>query len=239
MKQILLAFAVAACALGCDSQGSVFDLRTPDIPNPINPDDFMDAVTNPLWPMSPGTSWSFRVTEPDGSVVTNEVEVLTDKRLTDGVQATVIWDRVFRDGEMIEETWDWYAQDRSGNVWYLGEETYEYRDGERVCACGAWESGVDGALAGIMVPADPGVGDIYYQEYYQGVAEDTGEILAVNQDVTVPAGTYTGCMQVRDTTPLDVTVLEHKYFCPGIGPTLGVDVNGGNLREELVAHRRP
>ena len=223
---------------GCDSSGSVFELRSPDVPKVIVPSDFVQNVDNPLWPLAVGMTWRYESNTVDGLEVT-EVEVLPDRRTVQGVSAVVVRDQVFLDGELIEDTFDWYAQDKDGNVWYVGEDSKEYQNGVAVSTAGSWESGVSGARAGIYMYASPIVGDLYYQEYLEGEAEDVGEVLAINQSVTVPLGSFTGCVQIRETTPLQPDVLEHKYFCPGIGTVLTIDLKANNLRDELVMFETP
>jgi hypothetical protein len=124
---------------------------------------------------------------------------------------------VYVDDEVVEDTWDWFAEDSDGNVWYLGEETYEYEDGEIACDCGSWESGVDGALPGIVMPADPTAGDPYYQEYLIGEAEDRGQIVEEDVSVSVTAGDFEGCITTNDTSAIDPTADEFKTYCPGVG----------------------
>lgn len=136
---------------------------------------------------------------------------------------------------MIEDTLDWYAQDVDGNVWYLGEDTAEYEDGVVVNTAGSWEAGVDGAQAGILVPAAPEVGMTYRQERYAGGGRGRARVLSVNERAEAPYGVFDGCFQTEDTTPMDSDVLEHKYYCPGAGPVLAIDVAGGGLREELLS----
>jgi hypothetical protein len=143
-------------------------------------------------------------------------------------------DRVWLDGELIEDTDDWYAQDKDGNVWYFGEDVKNYENGVLVDRSGSWEAGVDGAKAGVVMWAQPEVGSIYYQEYYQGQAEDIGEVVSDNETVDVPYGTMSGCLQTEDTTPLEPDVLEYKYYCPGVGQALTIDVTEGNARFELT-----
>ena len=114
-----------------------------------------------------------------------------------GISATVVRDTVYVDGELVEDTYDWFAQDNDGNVWYLGEDTHEYEDGVAVNAEGAWEAGVDGALPGIVMPADPAVGDAYRQEYYAGEAEDMGEVLEVGVARSIALGDYDDVVVTR------------------------------------------
>jgi hypothetical protein len=167
------------------------------------------------------------------------VEVTNRRKRIAGVAAVVLRDTVTqRDGGgFVEVTDDWYAQDREGNVWYLGEDTKEYKDGEVTSTKGSWEHGVDGAYAGIIMPADPRPGVTYRQEYYEGEAEDEGRVLATDARVTVPFGSFENCVQTEDTTSLEPGVVEHKYYARGIGHVLRTSADGGG-REELVSFER-
>lgn len=144
-----------------------------------------------------------------------------------------IRDTVFLDGEMVEDTFDWYTQDDDGNVWYMGEDTTEFEDGEPVCHCGAWESGVDGALPGVAMLGEPHVGDTYRQEYAAGIAEDYAVIVGLNRTIRVPAGRFRGCIKTHDLSALDASIDEYKYYCPGVGL---VRVDEGNTRVVLVEY---
>jgi hypothetical protein len=187
--------------------------------------------------MTPGNTWIYRETDAEGSEQRVEVTVTDETKDILGIQATVVHDVVSADGELVEDTYDWYAQDRFGNIWYLGEDTKEYENGEVVSTEGSWEAGVDGALAGVLVPGDPSVGLAYRQEYLAGEAEDAGEILSLDEQVSVPFGSFTDVLMTKDWTPLDPDVLEHKFYAPGVGPVLAIDVSGGSGREELVEFR--
>ena len=134
----------------------------------------MSAIDNPYWPMAPGSRWVYRETDGKGGVMKVVVTVTDRTKTIDGIAATVVHDVVSEDGKVVEDTFDWYAQDRWGNVWYLGEDTTEYEDGKASTA-GSWEAGVDGAQAGVILPGQPEVGQAYRQEYYAGEAEDAGE----------------------------------------------------------------
>jgi hypothetical protein len=168
------------------------------------------------------------------------VEVLDRSRQVNGVTATVVRDQAFLDGELIEDTEDWFAQDAEGNVWYLGEDTKEYENGQVVSTEGSWEWGVDGALPGIIMWADPAahLGEEYRQEFYQGEAEDFGKVVAVDQSVDVPHGSLSQCIRTEDTTPLEPNQLENKYYCAGTGLVLEVAVSSGE-RLELVQVEAP
>jgi hypothetical protein len=151
-----------------------------------------------------------------------------------GVAAVVVHDRTYRGGELVEATTDWYAQDKAGNVWYLGEDTKEYRQGKVVSAAGSWEAGEAGAHAGIIMPAAPKIGVAYRQEDRAGSAEDMGRVLSLTAAVAVPFGTFDHCLETEDWSPLEPGVLEHKYYARGVGCVLQETVKGGNERMELV-----
>jgi hypothetical protein len=217
------------------SQGPGSDLPQSDEPMELDPADFTAEVTNPWFPLEPGTRWTYRETTEDGEVVQVVVTATTvTHRIANGVTARVVRDTVTLDGEIIEDTLDWYAQDGAGTVWYLGEDTAEFENGKITTREGSFEAGVDGAQAGVIMPASPEVGMAYRQEYYEGEAEDNGEILALGQQATVPAGEYDGLLKTADTTPLEPDVLEHKYYARGVGLILTIDKEAGG-REELLS----
>jgi hypothetical protein len=168
------------------------------------------------------------------------VEVTVTDRTKEilGIEATVVHDVVSEDGELVEDTYDWYAQDKDGNVWYLGEDTKEYEDGKVKSTEGSWEAGVDGAEPGILLPGEPEVGMRYRQEYYDGEAEDNGEILSLDEHTEVPFGSFDGVLKTKDTTPLEPDVLEHKFYAKDVGPVLAVAISGGSGREELLRFTR-
>jgi len=161
--------------------------------------------------------------------------VTAETKVILGISATVVHDIVTQDGQVIEDTFDWYAQDRSGNLWYLGEATEEFEDGVVVSTEGSWEAGVDGAQAGIILPGAPEVGLTYRQEYFAGQAEDAAAVLSLDERAEVPYGRFEHVLLTKDYTPLDPTILECKFYAPGVGPVLVLAVSGGAGREELVS----
>lgn len=217
---------------GCDSSSPTDPLYTPDIPTA-----WAAAVTNPFFPLTPGTRWEYMGETEDGTE-TIVVEVLAQVRVVNGVAATVVHDQVFLDGSLIENTFDWYAQDQDGNVWYLGEDSEEIENGVVVNQAGSWEWGVDGALPGIYMWADPAeqVGEAYRQEYYRGEAEDWGKVLSVTASVNVPFGQFANCVQTEDWNAVvgRSESLEHKYYCAGIGISLEYPVDADDERVELT-----
>ena len=203
-------------------------------PVTLDPADFVDRIDNPLLPFLPGSRWMYRETDAEGGRQRVRVTVTDRTRLIEGIQATVVHDKVTERGALVENTFDWYAQDVCGNVWYLGENTKEYEDGEVVSTEGSWEHGVDGAMAGVVMPAEPQVGLAYRQEYYEGEAEDRGEIASLDEQAQVPFGHFRDVVMTKDTTPLQPRVLEYKFYTEGIGVVLAVGISRGSDREELV-----
>lgn len=201
------------------------------LPN-VDEASWVQGVDNPYYPLPVGASWHYEAVLEGGLVETIDVGVEADTRDVNGVSATVVYDVVRVDGETTEETWDWYAQDSEGNVWYLGEDTCEWEDGACAVHAGAWEWGVDGALPGWIMPAHPTVdGQPYFQEYDEGEAEDVGEVIAIDEDIDVAAGAFTGCIRTADTSHIDASLLEEKVYCEGVG---NVFVLEPDVEEELV-----
>jgi len=193
-------------------------------------------IDNLFWPMAPGSRWVYSETDEDGNVARDEVTVLDTTKVIAGIQAREVHDILTLDGETVEDTIDWYAQDAAGNLWYLGEDTKEYENGKVASTAGSWQAGVDGALAGIIVPAQPAVGMTYRQEFYRGEAEDSADVLSLTEHATVPAGTYEGCLQTRDYTPLEPDVEEQKWYASGVGPVQTIQTKGGTSTEQLVEY---
>ncbi len=229
-----LAAALALCA-GCGGEGGSAALPQGSERVELDPADFTTVIDNPYWPMTPGTRWTYRELDEEGKALDVRVTVSNaTKRIANGVTARVVRDTVTSDGEVIEDTFDWYAQDGDGNVWYLGEETAEYEEGKVSSRSGSFEAGVDDAEAGVVMPADPKPGLAYRQEYYEGEAEDNGEILSLGEQAQVSAGHYGDALLTKDTTATEPDMLEYKLYAPGVGPVLTLGVSGDVGREELV-----
>ena len=209
---------------------------TPAYPVTIDPAGFVETVDNPWFPLAPGTTWVYEG-ESDGELERNEVTVTHETKTILGVTCVVVRDTVLIDGEVVEDTLDWYAQDTEGNVWYFGEESKDYEDGELVSTEGSWEAGVDGAQPGIIMLADPAVGDSYQQEYYEDEAEDTGKVVATGETVTVPYGTFEDVLVTEDINPFEPGAVEQKSYAPGVGLILAEYVQGGDERIELIEVR--
>jgi Ca2+-binding RTX toxin-like protein len=201
-----------------------------DTPRP-DPSQFTTRIDNPFMPLRPGTTFIYEKAE-DGEEVT--VTVTDGTRVVDGVTCVVVHDTERVNGLVVEDTFDWFAQDADGNVWYFGEKTAEYEPGnpDPVSTDGAWEAGVDGAEAGIVMLADPEVGTRYYQEFYEGEAEDWAEVKSLDAHAYVPYGNFgSAVLKTLDVNPLDPS-REHKFHAEGVGNVLATDEEGG--REALV-----
>jgi hypothetical protein len=230
----LLGAALVATAWGSARTGT--PLATGGTPGPAS---FTTMIDNPYLTLSPGDRWVYRVTGADG-VQRNVVTVLdATRRIANGILARVVHDVVTEEGHVVENTFDWYAQDRAGNVWYLGEDTKEYENGKVTSTKGSWEAGVDGAQAGIAMAAHPRVGLAYRQEYYAGEAEDVAKVLSLDEKAQVPFGTFLSrVLLTKETSRLEPKVLEYKLYARNVGQVLTVTVSGGRDREELVSYRR-
>ena len=235
MGKLFLAIALLvplAAACGSDEKRAE-SLPQGAEPVELDPGDFTTEIDNPYWPMAPGSTWVYREGEQRVAVtVTNRTKVI------DGIEARVVHDLVTEDGARVEDTYDWYAQDEAGNVWYFGEDTKEFEEGRVVSTEGSWEAGVDGAQPGVIVPADPTPGLAYRQEFYEGEAEDAAEVLSVDEKVEVPYGAFDHALLTKDYTPLDPGLVEHKFYARGVGPVLAIAIAGGADREELVEFTR-
>jgi len=192
------------------------------------------AIDNPYWPLARGSHWVYSEDDGEGNVNRVQVTVLDETREIAGIQATVVHDVVSLDGEILEDTFDWYAQDTFGNVWYMGEDTKELENGKVTSTEGSWQAGVDGAQAGVIMPAEPQVGMAYRQEWYTGHAEDTAEVVSLDESVTVPAGTYTNLLKTREHTALEPDVVEEKLYAKGVGEVAANQTAGGTSIEKLL-----
>jgi hypothetical protein len=205
-------------------------------PVTLDPADFGGPIDDPYWPMRVGSTWLYRETDASGTRQRVRVHVTDRTKQILGISAVVVHDVVREGRQLVENTWDWYAQDACGNVWYLGEDTKEYEDGVVVSTEGSWEAGVDGAQPGVIVPADPTVGLAYRQEYLAGQAEDEAAVLSLSEQAEVPSGHYTDVLLTKETTPLTPRLLEYKLYAPGVGVVLAIAVSGGSDREELLRY---
>jgi hypothetical protein len=201
------------------------------------PRSFVRTIDNPWFPLRPGSSYVYRG-EKDGEPSRDVVRVTRRTRTIAGVRATAVSDRLFLRGRLEERTTDWYAQDRTGRVWYFGEATAELDGAGRVTSTeGSWLAGKDGARAGLYMPARPRVGQSARQEYLRGEAEDHFRVLATRTAVAVPAVRTQAALMTEEWSPLEPGVRERKYFVRGVGLVREQTVSGGSDRNELVTVR--
>ena len=229
---ILVGLATGALLLGACGGGD----GKPKVPS-IDPADFQAEVDNPFFPLASLGPKVFEGEERDpetGEVIETRLEstVLPDTDVVAGVEVTVVEEKDYEDGELIESTLDYYAQHRDGSVYYFGERVDDYEGGEVVGHKGTWLAGEGENRPGIYMPARPEVGQKFEQEKAPGIAEDRSEIVAVEQEVTTPAGTFTGCIKTEDFAPLD-NATEFKYYCADVGLVLEEPL-GGHL--DLISY---
>ncbi|MGH2548426.1 MAG: hypothetical protein ACRDHN_03505 [Thermomicrobiales bacterium] len=204
----------------------------PDYHPIIDPATFVAKIDNPYMPMAPGAMFTYMGTS-DGQPQQNTVSVTSESKMILGVACVVVRDQVFADGELLEDTYDWFAQDNLGQVWYFGEASTAYEDG-KTSTEGSWEAGVDGAYPGIVMQAQPVMGDPYRQEYYSGEAEDMAQVIEVDGEITVPFGSFTQTITTKEWTPLEPGIVEHKTYAPGIGFVYSIAVSGEDEEFALV-----
>ena len=243
-----VALSVALVATGCSSDSPETAPPADDSPRALpqgsedvdlDPAEFTTDITNPYMPLEVGDTWAYEGTDEEGALERIEVTVLDETFETAlGITTRVVRDTVTVDGEVVEDTWDWYAQDQDGNVWYFGEETAEYENGEVVTTEGSWEAGVDGAEPGVVMPADPRPGLSYRQEYLAGEAEDQAVVLSADEQAEVTLGHYDDVVLTRDTNALEPDVTELKFYARGMGQILVLETSGGAAREDLVEASR-
>jgi len=248
---IALALAVAACG-SSDDAGRPATTGTSTSASsrlaPIHgaysprivPADFATTIDNPYFPLRPGTAFHYKGVAEDGRTPQADDMVVTDQtKNIMGVTATVVRDTVSSHGKPIERTFDWYAQDKHGNVWYMGEDTRELDHGRFVRQSDSWEAGVKGAKPGIIMPGTPRPGDAYRQEFSPHYAEDQARVLGVGGPVAVPSGSYKDTLLTVETSPrLDPGVAERKYYVRGVGDIKEQTVSGNHEHIELVSVTR-
>jgi len=241
----ILELQVETCDLTND------EAHTPDFgaafaSNFVDPLQIGPTITpNQYFPLVQGNEWTYEGTfEEDGEMITETivVTVLNETKAIDGITCLVVRDVVTIDGELIEDTDDWFAQDVDGNVWYCGEEVKDYEtfDGdvpavpELISDDGSFKAGRDFDKGGVLLPQAPEIGAVFRQELSVGNAEDIIEILAVDGDEnSIAAGCNAACLVTRDFSPLDPEALENKYYAPGVGLIVEIDVESGD-RVELI-----
>jgi len=202
---------------------------------PSDPSQFVSGITNPYFAFARGRIFTYAGTAPDGNE-TNTVEVTNKTKTILGVATTTVHDQVFLNGSLVEDTFDWYAQDRAGNVWYFGEDSKELDHGVVTSTEGSWQAGVNGAVAGIAMLANPEVGAKYSQEFQAGVAEDMAKVLSLAKSVTVPYGTFNNCLETQEWTALEPGSRGYKFYASGVGMVSEMDNKGETSELISIQH---
>jgi hypothetical protein len=220
MKLALIASAFAISLVACATPGPADNYH----PN-IRPAQFIARVDNPWFPLVPGTRYVYSERHGSEPVVTDVVTVTSQTKTVLGVRCVVVHDQAKQGDRVLEDTYDWYAQDSEGNVWYFGEDTKAYDDKGRVSTEGSWEAGVNGAEPGIMMKANPVAGAAYRTEYYAGEAEDMAQVTGMVESVTVPAGRYAPSLETKEWSLLEPGS-EQKWYARGVGFIRSVSEDG-------------
>jgi hypothetical protein len=221
-----------------------------DKPEPYNPTidpaNFVGVINNQYLPLTPGRTFTYEAETEDGLArdvmrVTHETKVILGVTCTVVRDTALLIDEVTPNGRVEEDTQDWFAQDRDGNVWYFGEFTtsYEYDEqGNQIGTSneGSWEAGQGDPAAqpGIVMLAHPRSGDSYRQEFAEGEAEDMAAVLRLNASVSVPYDDFDDCLETKEWTPLEPGHVEQKFYAPGVGLVLVLEHHGKIVRQELV-----
>lgn len=191
----------------------------------IDPANFTTNIDNPYYPLKPGTTFVYEAHVADG-LIQNAVAVTHKTRTILGVTCVEVHDTVKLNGELIEDTLDWFAQDREGNVWYFGEDVEDLTAGRVTTLAGSWIAGVDGAEPGIAMEGHPKVGDAYRMELLLNEAEDFARVLSLDKKVKVPYGTFDDCLETTESSGVEPDIREYKFYAPGVGLVYINDVTG-------------
>jgi hypothetical protein len=242
---VLAAVAIVAAALaGCGSSGGASATAETTSPAPvqgsyapsIDPANFSSTVDNRYFPLTPGSVTRAEGVAEDGKTPqADRSEVTRQTKTILGVDTVVVLDTISSQGQPVERTHDWYAQDKQGNVWYFGEDSFDYKNGHFVKNTGSWQAGVDSAQPGIIMEANPQPGDAYRQEYYPGHALDQAEVLSTTGAVQVPYQSFPSTLGTIEHTSLEPDVKEKKWYAPGIGEIKSADVSGSHEQFQLVS----
>jgi hypothetical protein len=216
---LLVLLLVATCCSGA-SYGQT-------LPIPAN---FVEFIDNPYFPLPPGTTFIYSGPTAEEGPQLLQITVTHQKKMILGVNTTVVIETLNKDGILNEVSTNWFAQDKWGNVWYFGEASKLYQDGQVYSTEGSWEAGVDGAQPGVIMEGRPRIGDFYNQEIAPGVAQDQALVLSLNNHIKVPYGNFNKCLLTKESSPLDPGLFEYKYYARGIGFILGIDTDGLPLK---------
>jgi len=236
MRKKLVAVAAAAAVGGAVAVWAPWASSAGSGYEPVlNPANFTTTIDNPYFPLPVGRTWVYHgvkdgQTQEDRVTVTDQTKVVAE-----GITARVVSDVATHDGTVIERTSDWYAQDKQGNVWYVGEDTAHYLPSGKVDTSGSWEAGVHDAEPGLIMEASPQIPDAYRQEFLSGQAEDTAWTVDTSSSVTVPFGTFKNALTSLEATRIEPGAYDRKIYAPGIGMVREEALTGAPENAELVS----
>lgn len=181
----------------------------------VDPQNFIKGVTNPYFTLVPGRKFRLAGRTPEGIDVIKEL--LASDRTEDilGVNTQAIWEREFRDGALVSDTKKWYAEDKEGNVWLFGQDEIEIFGGFAKGSGDSWKAGIDGARAGIVIPANPKVGDALHTEY-SGYSDQKAHVVSVSESINIPQGAFSNCLKIRDYQD-EKGKPEDSFYCKDVG----------------------
>jgi hypothetical protein len=228
---LVLAAGLGGIALGMTSGVTGAPQQQAYAPH-INPSDFTTKIDNKYFPLKPGTTFVYQGNS-GGNPERDVMSVTHSTKQIMGVKCVVVDDKVWAHGKLSEKTFDYYAQDKKGNVWYFGENSKEYKNG-KASTQGSWEAGKVGAKPGVIMQARPKVGQSYRQEYLKGSAEDMARVIELNGSAEVPYGSFDHSLVTKEWSPLEPGVVEHKSYAAGVGDVKEVTVKGPSETLGLV-----
>ena len=232
---VVLGAAVAAAAALTPSLAAAHSTASGYEPV-LNPANFVRQVTNPYFPLPVGRTVTLRGVR-DGQTQVDVIHVTSKTKVIEGITAVTVTDVATHNGHLLEKTTDWYAQDKQGNVWYLGEATAAFPPGGGIDHSGSWQAGVKDAEPGLVMKANPQVPEGYRQEFLTGQAEDTAWIVLRGGSATVPIGTLHHVLTTLEFTRLEPDVVDQKVYAPGIGVIIERSLHGPTEFAQVVSVR--
>jgi hypothetical protein len=200
----------------------------------LDPANFVAVIDNPYFPLPVGRKLLYTGVK-DGQTQTDTVTVTDQKRVILGISTTIVNDVATHDGTLLEKTFDFYAQDKQGNVWYLGEDTTHFLPNGKADTSGSFIAGVNGAQPGMIMEATPQIPDAYRQECFAGQAEDTAWIVGTSGSLRVPFGNVRNILTTLEATQLEPGAYDEKVYGPGIGIVSEQSLTGPNEFAKLVS----
>src|SRR3989442_567407 len=241
MSRKLLAVLAAASAMGAVMSGAwVPNARasSSDYEPVLDPADFVAVIDNPYFPLPVGRTLVYEGIK-NGQTQVDTVTITDQTKVIEGITARAVSDVSTHDGALLEKTVDWYAQDKQGNVWYLGEDTTAFLANGKTDTSGSWQAGVHDAEPGIVMEANPQIPDAYRQEFLVGQAEDTAWVVELGGTVTVPYGKLRNTLTTLEATRIEPGNYDVKIYAPGIGIVLEQALTGPTEIAQLVSVTGP